>query len=90
MTDGIRIIAWFTPDTRDEPRVGGKVARVGYCRLCARRITEHLLVNEAASPEELAEAREAGHRDGETFFAHLQLAHPEQFGEEADNSAVNN
>lgn len=49
-----------------------------------------MLVDETATPEELVEAREAGHRDGETFFAHLYTAHRELFGEDGPSDFVAN
>lgn len=78
----VNIIAWFTPRRVDIEK-SGKTYRVRYCRVCEKEITRHVLLDEGtATPDELAEASEASHRDGETFFTHLYTAHRAMFGDE--------
>ena len=86
----VEIIAWFTAETVDEVQ-GEKVFRAGRCRVCNKEITRHVLLDaETATPEEVSEAREASHRDGETFFAHLYTAHRELFGDDDPTDFVSN
>ncbi|TLZ49512.1 MAG: hypothetical protein E6K18_07980 [Methanobacteriota archaeon] len=80
----VNYVAWFTAEGIDR-EVGGQRFFVRKCRICYKEITVHkVIVTEASTPEEIAQARADGRRDGEGFYSHLYVDHNEYFDDESE------